>query len=183
MERFFTCVDRMVAEGVAVYIELLCSGEERRSKQLLRDLMQVSSLAAGGPSSKLGSMRSAADTDRVAAGSPERSIAWALIYFTLRSILSSLLVLRASRYWNRIPRLENLQTCCRSVADIVEEIREGERGVPCTQCDEGGLAGCCCQGGREDGPIVPAVPKTPEPEANVAAITARRASLAVAETH
>ena len=153
----------MVAEGVAVYIELLCSGEERRSKQLLRDLMQVSSLVAGGPSSRLGLRPEATNVSVDVNCTRERSIAWALVYFTLRSILSSLLVLRATSYWNRIPRLANLQACCRSVADLVEDVREGRHG-------EEGLGGCHCGATGKKGPEVPSG-------------TPARASLAVAETH
>ncbi|MFP4552034.1 MAG: hypothetical protein ACLFNT_14605, partial [Spirochaetales bacterium] len=118
----------------------------------------------GGPSSKLGSASAGTRGDRRADAS-ERSIAWALIYFTLRSILSSLLVLRATRYWARIPGLANLQACCRSVADIVEDVRDGRFDDGCCRCDADGGSGCRCRA------VDNGEPEAPTP------------SLAVAETH
>ena len=44
-----------------------------------------------------------------------------LMYFTLRGVLASLLVLRATAYWKKVPDLEQLQMCSRRLADALEE--------------------------------------------------------------
>jgi hypothetical protein len=106
MEQLQTCVDRLVSAGIQSYIGLLCLGEQRRSKALLHDVLQLSGLAHGGPSAKV--------------GGGAYGVSYMLMYFTIRGVLASLLVLRATVYWSKIPDLEQLQRCSRRVADVLE---------------------------------------------------------------
>ncbi len=96
-----SCIDAVVHTGIQAYIGLLCCGERARSRRLFADTMQISSLAAGGPSARLPGAHSAA-----------ASLGGVMIFFTLRSLLSSLLVLRATAYWSRVPSLVELQEAC-----------------------------------------------------------------------
>lgn len=96
-----SCVDAVVHAGIQSYIGLLCCGERARSRRLFADTMQISSLAAGGPSTRLPGARDGA-----------ASLGGVLLFFTLRSLLSSLLVLRATAYWARVPSLVELQEAC-----------------------------------------------------------------------
>lgn len=107
MEQLQECVDRLVSAGIQSYIGLLCCGEQKRSKSLLHDILQVSGLSNGGPSAKV--------------GDGTRGVSYMLMYFTLRGVLASLLVLRATAYWKKVPDLEQLQMCSRRLADALEE--------------------------------------------------------------
>jgi len=80
-----SCIDAVVHTGIQAYIGLLCCGEQARSRRLFADTLQISSLAAGGPSARLPETREGA-----------ASFGGVLIFFTLRSLLSSFLVLRAT---------------------------------------------------------------------------------------
>jgi hypothetical protein len=127
MEQLQTCVDRLVSAGIQSYIGLLCCGEQERSRDLLRDVLQLSGLSQGGPSSKVG-------------GGPGGMCSM-LMYFTIRGVLASLLVLRATVYWAKIPDLEQLHRCSRRLADVLEIetgiSREAHRGAaaPVSDCD------------------------------------------------
>ena len=77
--------------------------------------MQLSSLGAGGPSQRVrvslfaGEAGSGTARESEVAGSSRARV---LAFFTLRSLLASLLVLRASAYWRRVPELAELQEAC-----------------------------------------------------------------------
>ena len=106
MDQLQTCIDRLVSCGIRAYIGLLCAGEQVRSRRLLSDTMQMSSLASGGPSALR--TRSTRPDDIAQESSYLRCVA----FFTLRSLLASLLVLRATGYWRRVPELQQLQHEC-----------------------------------------------------------------------
>ena len=107
MERLQECVDRVVSSGIRAYTGLLCCGERNRARRVLTDTMQISSLVWGGPSA-LVAVATADEAGRDGAVSYVRCMA----FFTLRSLLASLLVLRATAYWARVPALEELQHDC-----------------------------------------------------------------------
>lgn len=138
MEQIHTCVDTLVSAGIQSYIGLLCCGEQKRSKALLHDILQLSGLSHGGPSAKV--------------GGGTHGVSYMLMYFTVRGVLATLLVLRATVYWTRVPDLEYLHRCSRRVADVLEEhARVGPEAlgsgavclseVPTTGC-ECGTTGC-----------------------------------------
>lgn len=104
-----SCVEHVVHSGIRAYIGLLCCGEQSRSRRVFSDTMQISSLAAGGPSARVPVALSGAPTAGAA------TLAHCLISFTLRSLLASLLVLRTTVYWSRVPALEELQEACVSL--------------------------------------------------------------------
>lgn len=103
MEELHRCVEAVVTAGIRAYIGLLSCGEKERSRRVLSDTMQISSIVSGGPSTRI-------PVRRAAAGSA--ALARLLIYFVLRSLLASLLVLRATAYWRRVPALADLQDAC-----------------------------------------------------------------------
>ncbi len=118
MDQLQECIDHLVSSGIRSYIGLLCCGERVRSRRVLSDTMQISSIAAGGPSALVGVSAVAAEGTnreeggRAAAGDEAISFVRCVAFFTLRSLLASLLVLRATAYWARVPALHELQQAC-----------------------------------------------------------------------
>ena len=103
MEELHRCVEGVVTAGIRAYIGLLACGEKERSRRVLSDTMQISSIASGGPSARI-PVRTAT--------TGSAALARLLIFFALRSLLASLLVLRATAYWSRVPALADLQKAC-----------------------------------------------------------------------
>lgn len=138
MKELRTRIDHVVRAGIQAYIGLLCAGEQVRSRRLFTDVLQISSFASGGPSARLPvSLEWEAESvaDAVAETSGEEGrirLARCLIYYTLRSVLASLLVLRATVYWQRVPALVELQIACARLNGIL-----GAEPVP-THGNEGG---------------------------------------------
>ena len=91
-----------VAAGIRAYIGLLGYGESRRSRMLFRDTLQLSAALAGGPSSKVDALAWPNDTRDP--GPLQKS----LVNAAVSSMLASLLVLRATVYWQKVPILEAL---------------------------------------------------------------------------
>lgn len=153
MDELRTSLERVVSAGIRAYIALLCAGEKERSRRMLHDTMQLSSLGAGGPSQRVRvslfaggevAKREEGGETRVNARSERggsrptsaSSLARVLAFYTLRSLLASLLVLRASAYWWRVPELAELQTACAAfnrclaeeAPEPAEEVAAGESG-------------------------------------------------------
>ena len=118
MDVLHECIDGVVSTGIRSYVGLLCNGELVRSRRLFADTMQLSSLAAGwsGPCT-------AVAEDGAYGGTPSlqcRTLA------ALRGLLASLLLLRPTVYWARVPELrELLQQCARLNRSLRDE---GEAG-------------------------------------------------------
>ena len=121
MDELRTSLEHVVSAGIRAYIGLLCAGEQERSRRVLSDTMELSSLGAGGPSQRVrvslfehGEPTSEEDGDATttATATAGSSLARVLAFYTLRSLLASLLVLRASAYWRRVPELTELQAAC-----------------------------------------------------------------------
>lgn len=146
MQELDRCVDVVVTAGIRAYIGLLACGEKERSRRVLNDTMQISSIASGGPSARvpvsLGAPESSGNPDSgpIRSGRVETSaaggsapLARLLIFFTLRSLLASLLVLRATAYWNRVPALAELQEACallnRCLGEGIAEAATEESGA------------------------------------------------------
>ncbi len=157
MDKLQECVDRLVSSGIQSYIGLLCCGERVRSRRVLSDTMQISSIAAGGPSALSclsGGDGSAGRTTvpgpaapgttaegpaapgtTAGGGAEPVSFVRCVAFFTLRSLLASLLVLRATAYWARVPALGELQQACAQFSRCLEE-PHGRLGA--TRPDDGG---------------------------------------------
>ena len=114
MELLGIAIENLVSAGIRSYIDLLGHGERTRSRRLFSDTLQLSALISGGPSARISPVL-VAETTIV---HPMRSC---LILLTLRSILATLLVLKATAYWRRVPALEELQTSCVKVAECVDQ--------------------------------------------------------------
>ena len=115
MDRLQECVDRVVSSGMQAYIGLLSCGERNRARRVLTDTLQISSLMWGGPSALIATANAtAAAAATTTAGGREGTIrsVRCIAFFTLRSLLASLLVLRATACWTRVPALEELQHDC-----------------------------------------------------------------------
>ncbi len=80
-----------------------------------------------------------------------------MILLTLRSILATLLVLKASAYWRRVPALEELQTSCVKVAGCVGGPPAMEPRLTCGETHETDTA---CGGRRNN--ALPTIPELPE---------------------
>lgn len=150
MELLGVAVENLVSAGIRSYIDLLGHGERTRSRRLFSDTLQLSALISGGPSARISPMLVAETTS----AHPMRSC---LILLTLRSILATLLVLKASAYWRRVPALEELQTSCVKVADCV--------GGPLPlalmpNCNESHETDTVCGGRRNN--ALPTIPELPE---------------------
>ena len=152
MDKLQECVERLVSSGIQSYIGLLCCGERVRSRRVLSDTMQISSIAAGGPSALValsggdeGAERPiapgptvpgpAAPGPTAGGGAEPVSFVRCVAFFTLRSLLASLLVLRATAYWARVPALGELQQACAQFNRCLEE-PDGRVGA--TRSDDGG---------------------------------------------
>ena len=96
MNRFLSVCETCVSAGIRAYIELLAFGELRRSRLLLNDVLTLSTAISGGPSARVGRL-------------PD-GIRRAVAESTARSLLATLLVLRTTGYWTRVPALETLLT-------------------------------------------------------------------------
>lgn len=122
------CVDSCVSAGIRSYVGLICCGELQRSRLLLSDSLRLSAIASGGPSA-LGQGRS-------------------LSLLTIRNILATLLVLRATAYWRKVAALRELQDRC---ADVVTELGMRDCGSECNclgECRRGGVCGSGDASGR-----------------------------------
>lgn len=116
-------IEKLVSAGIRSYIGLLGCGERERSRRLFKDTLEISALVAGGPSARLSPLLAT-----VRPGSPgpaaghggAQSAALCMVLLTLRSILATLLVLKASPYWRRVPVLDELQDHCAAVADLLD---------------------------------------------------------------
>jgi len=121
MEPLRIAIEELVSAGIRSYIDLLGHGERSRSRQLFKDALQLSALMSGGPSARISPVLIAQEpipgNDH-----PMRSC---LILLTLRSILATLLVLKASAYWRRVPVLAELQDRCLQVANCVGDTIPG----------------------------------------------------------
>ena len=158
MERLRIAIEELVSAGIRSYIDLLGHGERARSRQLFKDALQLSALMSGGPSSRISPMLI---TEASTPGSdhPMRSC---LILLTLRSILATLLVLKASAYWRRVPVLTELQARCLQVAncvgpDVGDTSGRTARSLNCANSPETDTAG----GGRRNNAL-PTVPELAE---------------------
>ncbi len=116
MELLRTAIEELVSAGIRSYIDLLGHGERTRSRRLFSDSLQLSALISGGPSARISPMLVVGPELSPPNDHPMRSC---LILLSLRSILATLLVLKATAYWRRIPALEELQASCVRVADCV----------------------------------------------------------------
>jgi hypothetical protein len=91
MDRFISLCETCVSAGIRAYIGLLSYGELQRSRLLLRDILTLSSAFSRGPS--------------VGRNSPFVATRCIIAHSVAQSMLSSLLVLRVTEYWARIPAL------------------------------------------------------------------------------
>ena len=132
MEQLRYCVDRCVEVGIRAYIGLLCCGEVERSRRVFHDAMQLSSLARGGPSAPV-----------TGGTGPLGSLSRCLAYFTVRSLLASLLVLRTTVYWQRVPELRELQEVCGRLGEELGDLWEQDQP---RLDDEGGAFAACAEG-------------------------------------
>lgn len=107
-------VDSLVSVGIRSYIGLLAHGERSRSRCLFNDVLHLSALVSGGPSARISPLLI---SDRPERGAFQQCV----ILITLRSILATLLVLRTTRYWQRVPELARLHECCVQVAHTFEK--------------------------------------------------------------
>lgn len=118
MEDLQESVDRLVTAGIRAYIGLLCCGERVRSRRVLNDTMQISSVVSGGPSARF-PLTHRSFPLRKATALAASSLTRCLIYFSMRSLLASILVLRATIYWDRVPALRELQESCASLNECL----------------------------------------------------------------
>ena len=154
MELLGVAIEELVSAGIRSYIDLLGYGERTRSRRLFSDTLQLSALMSGGPSARISPMLVAETTN----AHPMRSC---LILLALRSILATLLVLKATAYWRRVPALEELQTSCVKVADCVEPPVFGRTsGTAKLNCGESHETDTACGGRRNN--ALPTVPELPE---------------------
>lgn len=137
MDEIRRCADQVVTAGIRAYIGLLACGEKERSRRLLNDTMQISSIASGGPSARIPvSLGPGEEPSRPVGGAStaggSAALARVLVFFTLRSLLASLLVLRATAYWCRVPELRELQEACallnRCLGEGIAEAAVGQSG-------------------------------------------------------
>ncbi len=119
MAELHDCIDQVVSSGIQSYVGLLCNGELVRSRQLLADTVRLSSLAVGWSERCLVVAESEADDGVLSVRS--RTL------LALRGLLASLLLLRPTVYWARVPALRELQQQC---ARLNRCLDEGETGPP-----------------------------------------------------
>lgn len=108
MDQLRIAVDDVVSAGIRAYIGLLGRGEKTRSRLIFSDALQLSAVVAGGPSSRISPV--------FTAGNRAPSMVACAGLLTLRSLLASLLVLKTTGFWSRVPALAELQDCCLRVA-------------------------------------------------------------------
>lgn len=132
MDEIRRCADQVVTAGIRAYIGLLSCGEKERSRRLLNDTMQISSIASGGPSARIPVSLGPGEVPPRPAAGESTALARVLVFFTLRSLLASLLVLRATAYWSRVPALRELQDACallnRCLGEGIAEAAVGQSG-------------------------------------------------------
>ncbi|MBU8913362.1 MAG: hypothetical protein KOO61_05010 [Spirochaetales bacterium] len=114
MEPLRVAIDELVSAGIRSYIGLLGHGERTRSRRLFSDALQLSAMISGGPSARMSPVL-------VAEAPNGRPMMACVILLTIRSILATLLVLKTTAHWRRIPALEELQMSCVRVAGCMEE--------------------------------------------------------------
>ena len=154
MESLHIAIEELVSAGIRSYIDLLGHGERARSRQLFKDALQLSALMSGGPSSRISPILIA----ETSAPGNERPMRSCLILLTLRSILATLLVLKASAYWRRVPVLTELQARCLQVANSVGHASGRTAGsLNCANSSETDTA---CGGRRNK--ALPTVPELAE---------------------
>ena len=158
MELLGVAIENLVSAGIRSYIDLLGYGERTRSRRLFSDTLQLSALISGGPSARISPILVAETTS----AHPMRSC---LILLTLRSILATLLVLKATAYWRRVPALEELQTSCVKVATcvdgpVIEPVFGRTSGGAKLNHEMSHETDTTCGGRRND--ALPTVPELPE---------------------
>jgi len=115
MRRYLALCERCVAAGIRAYIELLAYGELKRSRLLLHDVLTLSTTVSGGPSTRAGAVIGNTASNP-GPSAPDASARFAapgrmgqvVAESTARSMLATLLVLRTTSYWPRIPVLQTL---------------------------------------------------------------------------
>ncbi len=136
MDQLRTVVEELVGAGIRSYIGLLGLGEQVRSRRLFSDALELSAIVAGGPSARVKPMRGALIRgEGVSYDSSGGPLMSCLVLLTVRSMLSTLLVLKTTVYWRKLPQLDELLQRCLRAAACVED-REREAVVA-----EGGVAG------------------------------------------
>ena len=168
MEPLRVAIDELVSAGIRSYIGLLGHGERTRSRRLFSDALQLSAMISGGPSARMSPLL-------VAEAPNDRPMAACLILLTLRSILATLLVLKATAYWQRIPALEELQASCSRVAGCMEEPvlqtpsteRTSGRTAPTLNCGKSRESDTTCGCRRNN--ALPTVPELAKPSAKESA--------------
>ena len=111
MDQLQSRVQRCVEAGIRAYIGLLCSGEQERSRRIFHDTMQLSCLSSGGPS---------APVHLSGNGGGAGTLTHCLMGFSLQSLLTTLLVLRATAWWARVPELSRLLRACDALAACLQ---------------------------------------------------------------
>ncbi len=139
MEELQRRIDRVVRAGIQAYIGLLCAGEKERSRRIFSDVLQISSFLAGGPSTRLPISLSAPN----AVETGQAALARCMIFYTLRSVLASLLVLRVTAYWSKVPALVDLHQECGRLNRLLGGVT-GQQDVAERPDDESHHSGCAC---------------------------------------
>jgi hypothetical protein len=103
-------MEDLVSTGIRVYIGLIGCGEKVRSTRIFKDVLELSAMAAGGPS-RLVELGTSGGT---VTGPRHNGVVMA----TMQSLLSSVLVLRLTGYWQRIPELGELVRKCDAVSVV-----------------------------------------------------------------
>ncbi len=123
MDTLHECIDGVVSSGIRSYLGLLCNGEIVHSRKLFTDTMELSSLAAEWRDPCV-----AVAEDGAYGGThslPCQTLS------ALRGVLASLLLLRPTVYWARVPELRELQDQCARLNQSLRD--EGETGLAAQQ--------------------------------------------------
>ena len=161
MNRFLSLCEKCVSTGVRAYIELLAYGELSRSRLLLNDVLTISTTLSGGPSARVGP-RSIGDAGGTRTQSDSLRLSdracLAVTESTARSLLATLLVLRTTAYWSRVPALQTLLDTATRIGTLAS--RSSSACLPCGGARHDDADGaeplCGCRRSRTlpDGPVV-----------------------------
>lgn len=110
MDQLRSAVDELVRAGIRSYIGLLGHGERERSRRLFADALALSALVSGGPSARL---------PQLVAAEPGGPLHGCMVLVTVRSMLATLLVLKTTAFWRKVPVLEELLHCCVRTSECV----------------------------------------------------------------
>ena len=128
MNRILSLCEKCVSTGVRAYIELLAYGELSRSRLLLNDVLTISTTISGGPSARVGP-RSIGGADGSRAHSDSLRLSdracLAVTESTARSLLATLLVLRTTAYWSRVPALQTLLDTATRIGTLASRSSSG----------------------------------------------------------